>query len=385
MRSVFTIGLALLATTAALVHCSASGSDDNGATGSETEAGTTEASTDAPPSTDGDADLDAGRADAEITGHCSPDHWCREALPTPDFDLEAVWSFAPNDAIAVGTSGMIHWDGKTWSLVPGSDAGLETLTRLWASGPNELWGVAQGQHSLVRGTRAAGADFVWTTYETDGGPTRELVAGAAQGDVWTAGVQSDGTPVLEHGVTADGGAPTFTTVPVPDNPFSLNALFVSAIGEPWLTANNGDAVVLHAQKSGSDYAWDVSLTTAGKPYDYFSALWGIAPDEIWVLGGKTDNYHRSPLPDGGGAWGPIANHTTVTLNSIWGSGKNDVYAVGYFGAVRHWDGTTWSVSQIAVNGTPIYKVLQSVHGSSANDVWAVGPGVALHRTTGGTP
>jgi len=388
MRSVFTIGLALLATTAALVHCSASGGgDDNAATSDEAGAvdATSEAASDALPSSDGDVDLDAGRTDAPFSGHCSPDHWCREPLPTKDFDLSAVWSFAPDDAIAVGQSGMIHWDGKTWSLVPGGDAGLDGLTRLWASGPNELWAVSAGQHRLLRGTRTTGGAFTWTTFETDGGPSRDLVSGAGPGDVWTSGRQDDGTLVLEHGVSSDGGSPAFSTLAVPDGTFSVDGLFVSASGELWLAAANGDAVVLHAQKSGSTYAWDVSLTTAGGPFDSFPSLWGNANDEIWVLASRTDHYHRSPSADGGGTWDAVPNHVTVTLNSIWGSGKDDVWAVGYFGAVRHWDGTKWSVSQIAVNGTPIYDVLASVHGSSANDVWAVGPGVALHRTTGGAP
>jgi len=28
------------------------------------------------------------------------------------FDVKAVWSFGPADAIAVGDNGMIHWDGN---------------------------------------------------------------------------------------------------------------------------------------------------------------------------------------------------------------------------------------------------------------------------------
>jgi hypothetical protein len=385
MRSVFTIGFALLATTAALVHCSATGSDNGEAPGNESEAGAVETSTDAgaPP----DSDLDAGNAgDAGNSGHCSPDHWCRTPLPTPDFTLSAVWSFAPDDAFAAGDNGMIHWDGKTWSLVPGGDAGLEGLTGLWASGPNDLWAVARGQHRLLHGTRAAGGAFTWTTSETVGGPTRDIVTGTASGSVWTAGMEDDGTQVLEHAVSVDGGAPTFTKVVIPESPFSTNALFVSAGDELWI-AGSGDAaaVVLHAKKTANVYAWDTTLDTTGQPFTFFPALWGIAANDIWVLGAKADHYHRSPLSDGGGEWSPIANHVTVAMTSVWGTGKNDVWAVGYFGAIRHWDGATWTVSQIAVNGTPIFDMLASVHGSSANDVWAVGAGVALHRTTGGEP
>ncbi|MDB5213115.1 MAG: hypothetical protein JWO86_1042 [Myxococcaceae bacterium] len=386
MRSVFTIGLALAATTAALVHCSASGDDNGAAPGNETEAGTAETSTDA--TTAPDTDDDAGGNDAGDAGkaHCSPDHWCREPLPSPDLVLSAVWSFAPDDAFAVGDSGMIHWDGKTWSLVPGGDGGLEGLTGLWASGPNDIWAVASGQHRLLHGTRASGGSISWTTLETDGGPTRDHVTGTAPGDVWTAGVEDDGTQVLEHAVSVDGGAPTFSKLVIPDSPFFTNGLFVSAGDELWI-AGSGDAaaVVLHAKKKANVYAWDTSLDTTGQPFTFFPAIWGDSANEIWVLGAKADHYHRSALADGGGAWSPIANHVSVAMTSVWGSGKNDVWAVGYFGAIRHWDGSAWTVSQIAVNGTPIYQMLASVHGSSATDVWAVGAGVALHRTIGGEP
>lgn len=386
-RSMLTVALALIGASAALLHCAATGGDESDAPLVQGEAGSSETSTTDGSSVPGDAATDSP-ADARQSTHCSPDHWCREPLPSKDFDLAAVWSFAPNDAIAVGTSGMLHWDGKTWSVVPSADGGVafEGLSSVWASGPNDVWAVAQGQRRVVHGTRAAaGAAFAWTASEADGGPTRDLVTGAAPGEVWTAGIEEDGTPTIEHGVVVDGGAPSFTQLAIPDSPFSLNDVFVSASGELWVAGSSTAAVVLHAQKKANAYVWDTSLTTEGQPFTNFPSIWGTASNDIWVLGAKADHYHRGPLPDGGAGWSPIPNQAAVALTSVWGTGKNDVWAVGYFGAVRHWDGTSWTVSQIAVGGTPIYEMLASVHGSSADDIWAVGPGVALHRRIGGEP
>lgn len=381
MRHALTIALAV-ASTAAFVHCAATG-DEADAPAAVPEAGSQETGTAdvaTVPESEGGSPRDAG-----VTAHCSPDHWCRTTLPKPDFDLRSVWSFAPDDALAVGDTGMVHWDGKTWSLVAVDGGSLDGLSSLWASGPNDVWAVAQGQRRLVHGTRAApGGAFTWTTSETDGGPTLDTVTGASPGELWTTGIEDDGTPMLGHGLSQDGGVPSFTKVAIPDNPFSLSGLFVSSDGELWVAGTSDAAVVLHAKKKLNTFAWDTSLTTAGQPFTDFPAIWGTAPDDLWVLGAKADHYHRGPSADGG-AWTPVPNHVTVAMTSVWGSGKNDVYAVGYFGAIRHWDGTTWSVSQIAVNGTPIYEPLSHVHGSSAADVWAVGPGIALHRTPGGGP
>jgi hypothetical protein len=61
---------------------------------------------------------------------------------------------------------------------------------------------------------------------------------------------------------------------------------------------------------------------------------------------------RNPLPSG------------QDVQSIWGSGPNDVWFVGAYGTM-HWDGATWT-------GSPGLTGLQGVHGTSATDVWAVG-------------
>ena len=74
---------------------------------------------------------------------------------------------------------------------------------------------------------------------------------------------------------------------------------------------------------------------------------------------------ESPLPQGN------------RLNGIWGSGANDVWAVGDSGTIVHWNGTAWS---IVASGTT--KNLHGVWGSVANDVWAVGAGGTILRWNG---
>ncbi len=66
--------------------------------------------------------------------------------------------------------------------------------------------------------------------------------------------------------------------------------------------------------------------------------------------------------------------TGVSMNDVWGADEGDVWAVGFGGALRHFDGTDWSFQ-----APPTRETLHAVHGTSAADVWAVGEkGTVLH-------
>jgi len=82
------------------------------------------------------------------------------------------------------------------------------------------------------------------------------------------------------------------------------------------------------------------------------------------VGGITPQ--RSCTPDVGWSW-CNPSPTGVTLDAVWGSAADDVWAVGAAGMAEHWDGGGWSVVP-----TPTVLELFSVWGSSSTDVWAVG-------------
>src|SRR5579863_5911400 len=55
-----------------------------------------------------------------------------------------------------------------------------------------------------------------------------------------------------------------------------------------------------------------------------------------------------------------------TLDGVWGSGPDDVWAVGN-GTIIHWDGEAWSSR---VSGTD--EPLLAIWGDGADDIWATG-------------
>src|SRR5262245_20750692 len=126
-------------------------------------------------------------------------------------------------------------------------------------------------------------------------------------------------------------------------------------------------------------AWSEITDTA---IQQAAGLWGFAADDVWAVGDFGTLAHWN-----GAAWTdtlPVGNDRFQEDHaSVWGAAPDDVWAVGSFGAISHWDGARWTQTQ--VGQFPYYPYLNKVHGSSPDDVWVVGlssdgknTGVILH-------
>jgi hypothetical protein len=107
---------------------------------------------------------------------------------------------------------------------------------------------------------------------------------------------------------------------------------------------------------------------ADPPVD-LAGLWGSSPSNLYAVGEFGTVLHYD-----GASWNKMNGIPTVQqLNAVWGSG-NDVFVVGDCGTVLHWDGNAWSVIE---SGTTHH--LFGVWGFGPNDVYAVGDyGTVLH-------
>ncbi|AKU95347.1 hypothetical protein AKJ09_02011 [Labilithrix luteola] len=74
---------------------------------------------------------------------------------------------------------------------------------------------------------------------------------------------------------------------------------------------------------------------------------------------------------------PLPLDSTRALRTVWGTQKDDVWAVGTAGTVMHWDGTSWA--SVPAKTT---RTLTTVTGSSKNDVWVGGSTAAVFHTDG---
>jgi hypothetical protein len=98
-------------------------------------------------------------------------------------------------------------------------------------------------------------------------------------------------------------------------------------------------------------------------------LWGSGRDDVWAVGDSGTILHGDGI-----LWSTVPSSTSRALRGVWGSGRDDVWAVGESGATLHWNGRTWALSQ-----QPTQAWLNKVWGSGRSDVWAVGDsGTILH-------
>ncbi len=171
----------------------------------------------------------------------------------------------------------------------------------------------------------------------------------------------------------------------------------------------GEQDVLYAvTTAGSNTAWAVGSYLDGMSYEFKSlieyfdgigwsivsspnlpghnivlrAVWFSSNSDGWAAGVKLKLGGTVPLARPvilrykSGTWS-FASTPNVSgeLNGLWGSGPNDVWAVGQkYGSNRplimHWDGNKWSV--VSAPAVTDRCSLASVSGFAKNDVWAVG-------------
>ena len=99
------------------------------------------------------------------------------------------------------------------------------------------------------------------------------------------------------------------------------------------------------------------------------AVWGSGRDDVWAVGDAGTMVHGDGI-----LWSAVPAVTPRALRSIWGSARNDVWAVGDTGTILHFDGAAWTAMY-----APTSAWLTGIWGSARNDVWAVGDtGTILH-------
>ncbi|MBI5480726.1 MAG: hypothetical protein HY906_17845, partial [Deltaproteobacteria bacterium] len=108
---------------------------------------------------------------------------------------------------------------------------------------------------------------------------------------------------------------------------------------------------------------------------WLSGVWGSSATDVFAVGEWGTILHYN-----GSAWSPMASGTTRWLYGVWGSSATDVFAVGSGGTILHYNGSAWSPM---TSGTT--QNLWGVWGSSATDVFAVGSAGTILQLSGARP
>jgi hypothetical protein len=315
----------------------------------------------------------AGDTDAWAVGaagailHWDGTQWSKVSAPVST-DLRAVYGSGPADVWAVGGAGSaVHWDGTAWSAVPPlADAGATTiLGGVWVASPTRAWAV--GSPGILGWDGRS-----WTPVAGAPGPYGG-VWGASPNDVWAGGAADDNaefpTPGRKPLAHWDGTSWTFRQPPTAGAPastiapFGLTSVWGTSARDVWATTDSNVPAWEH---------WD------GSAWTLVSTL---SRDLVGLrLGGGYGGVFAGLWHDEGASWvdrGADAIYGSGGTNSVdemWFSSPSDGWIVDSNG-VLHWDGSGWSRSLPSVHPAALY----SVHGTAPDDVWAVGaPGVVMH-------
>jgi hypothetical protein len=318
--------------------------------------------------------------------------------------LDQMFAFSPtdiwviNDTTSIQGPEALHYDGAQWHVFPFSNS---FLNRMWTSLPSDVWlerhDVTDGHGPGFKHDLQHWNGHAFVTVETPDGVSAGAGAGLAPDDLWicegSLAYHFDGQRWTRHATGVDSCVAMFATQ---RQYFLLAARSVSSWdGTAW--------VPIYSEADAT-----VQLT----------AMWGAAPDDLWVGGTHQISGTGYLLHLEGTAWSPVAVAGTG-IRAIHGTGRDDVLFAAGPSYLPHWDGhamtdlaggqnvpqradwqdlwgsggTVWAVDS---HGTPVtstgdgWTVSQGcdhcgtrITGSSPTDVWLIpSSGLSLHHFDG---
>ncbi|MBI3352155.1 MAG: hypothetical protein HY036_06220 [Nitrospirae bacterium] len=155
---------------------------------------------------------------------------------------------------------------------------------------------------------------------------------------------------------------------------SLNAIWGTTYIPSGTTVSK--KVIYAAGAGGTILSYDGlgwSTTTVGSAA--LNGLWGSGFNDVYAVGAGGVILHSKD----GITWTSQISPTAFALTAVWGSTANDVYAVGAGGTILHYDGLGWS-STSQTSGTTIN--LNAIWGSSSTDIYVAGDNGVILNSAG---
>jgi hypothetical protein len=327
-----------------------------------------------------------------------------------------VHALTPDLAVAVGQGGAIlQWDGLAWQRPRGADSAA-SWNAISGYGSSLAFVGNDGVAAMVNGagfasvttgtTRAlngvhltsetsvvavgdsgvllVGEGLAWRREETGLGEDLRDVHGVP-GDLWIVGEggallhdNGDGWALMQGVLSGDfhavwrvsdevvlaAGANGQVVELGSDTPRGYaGTLGRDDLLDLWATSDGGLIVAvgqggaIFTRRSGG--AWEAVDAGTSQTLD---TVWGSGPDDVWVAGRAGTLVHFD-----GTAWTRVETPSTAALNGLWGDARDRFYLAGSGGTVLVWDGEVWA----GVTGGTTNN-LRSVFLRSAVDGWAVG-------------
>jgi hypothetical protein len=307
--------------------------------------------------------------------------------------LNAIWGNSAADVYAVGgrywsgtrTGVVVHYDGDEWSVLRNDFTSI--LTAVWGSGATDVFvggengtllqydGAnytvitgATGTITNIIGQGASDAVLVfddagnWYRYERNG--TNLALGGHLSGvsSVWGNSLSNLYAACGTNGIYRyDGHDWTAETLPAANGTYDWRAvwgdeqdttLFVGGYG-----AGGWDSAGVMRRTQGQ-WVNDSRLLTPNE----FRDVWSVSSTLAYAVGdgGTLARWD-------GSAWSLIDLATTSSLEGVWAASANDVFVSSRSGSIYHWNGLNWTPTAI-----PGASELRYLRGLTATDLYVAG-------------
>ena len=356
----------------------------------------------------GDVDADVDAADAGKT--CTDEGWCHVLVPEGQ-TLRALWGDGQGTVWTVSDEGnILRWNGTAW--VTSYAAGVPLFT-IWGSGPTDLWAGGGAMPSgsdiepgvLLHGTGPSPSSITWTKIATE--VTVRSIWGTSATDVYAVASApdrvetADPSYLLHHaGPTMDDGSSGWTVDPLSTEiPAHFDRVWGTSADDLWVSGRVRVSTsmvrgqVVHRVRDGSGGArWRIEqpahLTFSETKTQTIG--FSVSPTRAYLVGFTSDFAGNGDLhtgvSDGGDApftWTVTSSFDTgpgtQVLSTAWGLSPSEIWLAGEQGRLRRWDGQTWHIAAVSLDGLPFQKAIHAIWGSGSDDIWAVGAGIALHK------
>jgi hypothetical protein len=315
-----------------------------------------------------------------------------------------VWTVGSRyDANAMWVTLIEHWDGTAWSIVPSPDPAAGTyifLNGVAAVSTNDIWAVGTYLDTVSTHHRVLTEhwDGVSWTIVPGSNPVNasdyrlNAVSAVASNDVWATGDVGNIAILFEHW---DGAAWSVVPGPNPPNvPVYMTGIKAIASNDVWAVGyyDNFPSHTLVTHWDGA--AWSIVAAPDPSPSS-LSGISGTASNNVWAVGTYRPAGVNKTLVEhwDGTNWTQVATPSVGTINNNFLSGvaadsMGGVWAVGWYTVTNstneqtlaeRWDGAAWSIVPSENPGTQ-YNDFYGVAAVSPTEVWAAG---AL-RDNGGT-
>jgi alpha-tubulin suppressor-like RCC1 family protein len=295
------------------------------------------------------------------------------ATPPPPTPVPSIWQVSP----AVGPKNINDVSDYSFAGVSAPSG-----TDVWAVGSREV----DSEHPLAEHWNGT----AWSTVNVplpSGASAASLnaVDALSPDDAWAAGTTSANQSLIEH-----WNGTFWKAVPSPDPGVNNNLESISGTGpdDVWAAGwyeNTAETAIFLLLLHWNGHTWTMFSAPAGGGIQFGRAVTVISATDAWVVGetesgtlsahwnGKTWRLVKTPFLQSKDSLNFLTGVTAVSADDIWASGyegnvNDQLFSQPY---MLHWDGTSWSLTNVPDTGTE-GSLLSDTVALSASDVWAVG-------------